>query len=120
MLVEIDGLPENVFGLKAVGVVTKKDYVDVLIPLIEKQFLKNQKLKMIYHLGPEFKEFEYKAMWEDVKIGLKHFSQWEKVAIVTNWKSLGWFALLTGFFVPGNIRSFSNDYYEKALMWIKE
>ena len=120
MLQPIDNLPDNILGLKAVGIISKNDYTDILIPAAENIFSKYDRIRMIYYLGPEFQEFEYSAMWEDVKLGLKHYNGWEKIAIVTDWRSLGWFARVTGLFIPGSIESFSVQYYDKAFRWIKE
>ena len=120
MLDKIENLPDDVLGYSAKGLVTKSDYINTLGPAADKLFNKYNKIKMIYHLGVEFKGFERDAMWEDSKLGLKHFRSWEKIVIVTDHILIARFAWLTGLFIPGTIKIFTNENLDKALRWIKE
>jgi stage II sporulation SpoAA-like protein len=120
MLDAIKSLPDDVIGYSAKGMVTKNDYRDTLGPDVKKMFDRYKKIKMIYHLGIEFKGFNSDAMWEDSKLGLKYFSSWHKIAIVTDHFLIARFAWFTGLFIPGEIRIFTNLHFEKALRWINE
>ena len=120
MLDLIENLPDDVLGYTAKGLVTKKDYTETLGPAADKLFVEYKKIKMIYHLGVDFKGFENDAMWEDSKLGLKYFRNWKKIAIVTDHNLLARFAWFAGLFIPGEIRIFTNAHFNKALRWIKE
>jgi len=123
MLEPIGGLPDNAIGFTAIGNVTAEDYETVLIPAVEAKLKTHKKVRLLYHLGSEFKKFEAGAMWDDAKVGLAHITEWEKIAIVTdvNWiqqagKIFG-FAIET-MSVPGDVKVFHNREFDEAIQWI--
>ncbi len=123
MLEPIEGLPDNALGFTAKGDVTGEDYETVLIPAVEEKLKTQDKIRLLYHLGEDFKRFEAGAMWDDAKVGLAHITDWEKIAIVTdvNWiqqagKIFG-FAIET-MSVQGDVKVFHNNELEQAIEWI--
>jgi len=50
------------------------------VPDIEAAFAINRKLRLLYHVGPEFTGFDPGAVWEDVQLGFRHFSGWDRAA----------------------------------------
>jgi len=125
MLEPIEGLPDNALGFTAKGNVTSEDYETILIPAVEEKLKKQEKVRLLYHLGDEFEKFEAGAMWDDAKVGLGHITDWEKIAIVTdvNWiqqagKIFG-FAIET-MSVSGDVKVFHNSELEEAIKWIGE
>lgn len=118
MIEIIEGLPENVVGIVAKERVTKKDYLEVVIPAIEKSLKRNAKVRLYYELGPQFSGIDLGAEWEDFKIGIEHFSRWERAAIVTD---VGWIRHAVGafrFLMPGEMRVFATAEASKAREWI--
>jgi len=53
MIEIIEGLPDNVVGILAKGEVTRKDYLEVVIPAIDKALKRNAKLRLYYDLGSQ-------------------------------------------------------------------
>ena len=51
MIEIIEGFPDNVVGILAKGEVTRKDYLEVVIPAIDKALKRNAKLRLYYDLG---------------------------------------------------------------------
>ena len=47
MIEIIEGFPDNVVGILAKGEVTRKDYLEVVIPAIDKALKRNAKLRKI-------------------------------------------------------------------------
>ncbi|BCG46587.1 hypothetical protein GEOBRER4_n1389 [Citrifermentans bremense] len=120
MLVRINELPDDMLEFEARGEVTGADYRSVLIPAVEELLARQIKIRFLYHLGQEFTGFEAKAIWEDAKVGLQHLAAWERVAVVTD---VGWIATAVkgfGFFMPGQVRIFSNDDLKHARRWLSE
>ena len=108
MLERMQGLPDNVLGFEARGEADGADYESVLIPGVEEMLARRKKIRLLYFLGDEFNGFNAKAMWDDAKVGLKHFSAWERVAVVTD---VGWIRTAMkafGFVMPGHVRIFGN------------
>ena len=107
MIEIIEGFPGNVVGLAAKGEVTRKDYLEVVIPAIDKALKHNAKLRLYYDLGSQFTGIDFGAEWEDFKLGIEHLSRWERVAVVTD---VPWIRHLVGafrFLIPGEVRVFT-------------
>lgn len=120
MIEQIEGLPPGALGFRASGQVTATDYERVLVPDVEAAFTVNRKLRLLYHAGPEFTGFEPGAMWEDAMLGFRHFSGWDRVALVTD---VSWLRVATqamGFAVPAQVKLFHNAELDQAVAWISE
>ena len=120
MIKVIAGLPENILGFEVSGEVTALDYESIIIPAVDAAASTRSKLRMLYHITPEFRKFDFGAMWEDAKVGLSHLSSWEKVALVTDvsWVTSGVKAF--GFVVPGEVKTFRNAEIDDAKLWVAE
>ena len=120
MLKRIIYLPDNVLGIEASGKVTADDYQSVLVPALEDKLRKTRKVRFLYLLGEAFDEFSGAAAWEDTKVGLKHLTQFDRIAVVTDvdWiqNSIKYF----GFALPGEVRVFKNGDLQRARDWISE
>lgn len=120
MIELIQGLPPGALGFRASGQVSAEDYQRVIVPDVEAAFAITRKLRLLYHVGPEFTGFAPGAMWEDVMLGFRHLSGWDRVALVTDvpWLRAG--AMAMGFAVPAQFHVFRNDELEAARRWISE
>ena len=120
MLRRIIDLPDNVLGIEASGKVTADDYQSVLVPALEDKLRKIKKVRFLYLLGEGFDGFSGAAAWEDTKVGLKHLTQFERIAVVTDvdWiqNSIKYF----GFALPGEVRVFKNGDLHRARDWTSE
>ena len=120
MLEPIQSSADNVVAIRATGTVTGDDYENMLIPLIEQKLDQHDKIRLLYHLGPEFAGYDAGAMWDDTKIGLEHLTHFEKIAVVTD---VDWVIRLVkaaGFLIPGEVRCFANSELAAAQTWISQ
>lgn len=118
MIEIIKGFPANVVGIMAKGQVTRKDYLEVVIPTVEDSLTRNAKLRLYYELGSEFAGIDPGAEWEDLKLGIEHPTRWERVAVVTD---VAWIRHLVGVFrfvMPGELRVFTTAQASEARQWI--
>ncbi len=120
MLRLIQGLPDGVLGVDAVGKVEADDYRDVLVPAIERVLARHSKARLLYVLGREFDGFSGAAAWQDAKVGMKHFTDFERVAVVTDVDWIGGMVKAFGFMLPGDVETFGVDELEDATAWIVE
>jgi hypothetical protein len=120
MLEIIQGMPDNVVAVSAGGKVTGDDYGYLLIPLIEGKLKTHKKIRVLYVLGPEFTEFTAGAMWDDAKIGLRHFTAYEKIAMVTDVSWIIGAVKFCTFMLPCPVRIFANDRLSEAMAWLIE
>ncbi len=117
MIEMIPGLPDNVLGLTAIGKVTGEDYESVIVPAIEDKLKRHDKLRMVYHCGPQMEGFTAAAVWDDAKVGLKHLTQWDKIAVVSDEKWILNSVKVFGFLMPCEVQVFENDRLEEAKSW---
>jgi hypothetical protein len=118
MIEQIPNLPSNVLGFSAKGIVTGIDYETVIIPAVEAIFSKHPKIRLLYHLGENFSGFETVALWEDTKIGLKHLTSWERIAVVTDVDWIRAAMKVFGFLLHGHVRVFHNSELTAAREWL--
>jgi SpoIIAA-like len=114
MLTIKNDLPDNVLGVTAEGKITGTDYETVLIPAVEEKLKTNKKMRMVYHLGSAFTGFDLSAMLDDAKIGLKHLSAWDKIALVSDHELINTFAKFFGYMMSCELRIFKNAELEEA------
>jgi hypothetical protein len=120
MIEQILDLPDNVLGFTAKGTVTANDYESVIIPAVEELFSRQSKVRFLYHLGEDFTGFEAAAMWDDTKLGLKHLTGWERMAVVSDVEWIRAAIKIFGLAMPGHVRVFHNSELAEAKRWISE
>ena len=118
MIAQIEGLPAGTLGFRAHGQVTAADYENVIVPDVEAAFALNRKLRLLYVTAEDFTGFDPGAMWDDAKLGMRHFSSWERIALVTD---VGWLrtaATAFSFAVPAQFRLFHGAELAEATQWV--
>ena len=114
MIQIIDGLPDNVVGIAAKGRVTNEDCNKILKPLMETSLKRHDKVRLYYEIGCRFPG----AAWEDLRIGLEHIPQWERVAVVTD---VGWVrhtVKVLRFLIASDVRVFTSFQAPEGRAWI--
>jgi len=120
-MVEVSFDPTNdIMEFRLSKKVTAEDYEEILIPAIKKQLKITPKLKVLYHVDQDFDSYEFQAMVDDAKAGMEFFSNWEKIAVVSDIDWLVNSVKLFSFMLPGEIKTFSNKEIEKAKEWLQE
>jgi len=120
MIEKISGLPEGTVGLKITGRVSGDDYDTVLTPVVDKAIEEFDRIKMLMQIGPGFEGYSLDAAWDDTKLGLRHWSGFERMAIVTD---VGWIKTASraiGFMMPCPVQLFDLDESDDAKRWLSE
>ena len=105
-------------SLKAQGKLTHKDY-EVIAPMIDSALAEVKDPKVLAFIdGTELEGWGPRAAWDDFKLGLKHGSEFEKIAIYGNKKWQEYAAKIGGWFISGETKFFENE--EEALAWLHE
>jgi hypothetical protein len=114
MMQIVEGLPDNVVGVLAKGRVTNEDCRKVLKPAMEHSLSRYDKIRLYYEIDSRFPG----AAWDDLRIGVKHIPEWERVAIVTD---VGWIRHTVNalrFLIPGEVRVFTSNEAFEGRAWI--
>ena len=113
-------MPDGVLGLEAVDDVEKEDYEDVVLPAIDRAIARHGRVRLVYVLGSEFDDYEGGAVWEDLKLGVRHPTAFDRIAVVTDarWArpAMKVFSVLW----PGKARAFPLAERSAAARWAAE
>ena len=116
MLEQLTGLPDGVIGFTAVGELHADDYKDVLLPAIEQKLSAGEKVRVVL-VFPTFDGLSGGAMWQDLKMGVEHLTNWKRIALVTD---VDWMIHLTqlfGWMTPGELKHFPLSDQADAIAW---
>ena len=120
MIEEITDLPEGTLGFKISGDVTGDDYDNVLTPAIDKAIEEYDRIRLLAQVGPDFEGYSLDAIWDDTKLGLRHWNGFERVAMVTDvgWVQMGVKAM--AFMMPCPVQLFAISELDDAKRWLSE
>ncbi len=81
----IERINNDIFlSLKAKGTLTHQDYLTIT-PIIDSALAEvNHPKVKVFIDGTELDGWEMRAAWDDLKLGLKHGNEFEKIAIYGN------------------------------------
>ena len=117
MIKQLSDMPAGVLGFEAIDDVEKEDYTNVLVTAIEQAVTDHGKVRLVYVLGHDFDEYESDAVFEDLKLGLRHPASYERIAIVTDARWAGPAIKLFSVLWPGQARAFGLGDLEAAKSW---
>jgi hypothetical protein len=120
MIEIIPDMPENVVAVSAKGKVTGEDYDAVLIPAIEDRLVRNNRIRVLYQLGQDFSGFTVEAMWDDAKVGIRHLTAFEKIAVVSNVTWIITAVKIFAFVIPCPVKIFPNEQLSEAKAWVSQ
>jgi hypothetical protein len=120
MIQLIEGLPDAVVGLEAIGHVESADYEAIAAPAVEHALGRHQKIRLIHVLDDRFTGYSAGGAWQDAMLGLAHPRSFDRVAVVTDSESIRRLVLLAGWSIPGQLRLFPNRERERAETWASE
>jgi hypothetical protein len=118
MIEHLSNFPANVLAFRCTGRVTKAEYDSVLIPAVEKALETHKKVRLYYETANDFEGIDPGAMWEDFKVGMEHFTRWDRFAIVTDVEWITHTMKLFSFLMPGVMKFYSTSESEQARTWI--
>ena len=110
-------MPAGVLGLEAVDDVEEEDYEDVIVPAVEEAIARHGRVRLVYVLGHDFDEYEGEAVWEDLKLGVRHPTSFERIAVVTDARWAGAAIKVFSVLWPGQARAFPLADLENAKRW---
>ena len=103
--------------MKISGRLDHDDY-DLMVPMIENAIsgIRKPKIKVLVD-AIEFEGWDLRAAWDDLKFGLKHNSEFTKLAFVGNkkWEEYG--IKISNWFMNAKMRYFED--IDEARQWLK-
>ncbi len=120
MIQLIEGLPDAVVGLEAVGQVESADYDTVAAPAVKHALERHSKIRLIHVLDDRFTGYTAGGAWQDAVLGLAHPRSFDRIAVVTDSESIRRLVTLAGWSIPGELQLFPNREREQAEAWASE
>lgn len=104
--------------LHASGKLTHADY-EIITPLLESALegVTQPSINVLADIT-ELEGWELRAAWDDLKLGLRHGSEFKQIAIVGNkrWQEIA--AKVGNWFISGEIQFFTDE--QEAMHWLNE
>ena len=120
MIELIEGLPEGVVGIEAVGKVTSEDYERVVAPAVEHALATRGQIRLLHVIGDRVERHTVEALWEDARLGLSNVRSIERIAVVTDLTHYRALVKGAGWALPGELKLFSNAERANAIDWVSE
>jgi SpoIIAA-like len=120
MIQLIEGLPDAVVGLEAVGQVASADYDTIAAPAVKHALERHPKIRLIHVLDDRFTGYTAGGAWQDAMLGLAHPRSFDRIAVVTDSESIRRLVTLAGWSIPGELQLFPNRERKQAEAWASE
>ena len=108
----------NVVRVTVSGKLTTEDY-ELFVPEVERLIEEYGKIRILFVMD-EFHGWKVGAMWEDLKFGIKHFHDIERIAMIGDKAWEHGMATFCRPFTPAKIRYFEKDQQDQARQWLEE
>lgn len=118
MIQILNDVPDNIVAFKAIGEVDKNDYEKTLIPAVDAHVKKHGKINFLLILDTSLKNFTIGALLKDLGLGLKHFTKWHKMAIVSESEAINNFTDAFSYVSPGEAKGFTHAEIDEAKIWV--
>jgi len=119
MITIIPEAPENVAAFSATGEVTKENFENLVIPHVKKKVEEFDELNYLLYLDTDLGNFTAGAWLQDMLLGLKNLTKWNRTAIVTDNEGVQNFTDIFSVLMPGEFKSFPKENLYNALYWCK-
>lgn len=116
MFTEIPVNASHLYAFTASGKLTEADYQKFL-PRLEEILDKQKPVSLLIRLE-DFTGWEAKAAWEDMKFGMQHQGDFERIAIVGEGTLERWMTAIGKAFVDAELQYFDSKQLQDAWEWL--
>lgn len=118
MMERVAGLPEGVDGVRATGTLTRRDYLEVMNPILEAARRARRPVRLLYQVGPKLERVSPGAAMQDALLLLRHRRTLARCAIVTDVAWVVRLARWSALVLPFELEVFSLGERSKAAEWL--
>ncbi len=119
MSVELDPeLDGKILNVRVSGKLVKEDY-ERFMPEFRKLIERHGKLRVLFRMD-DFHGWTAGALWEDIKVDVKHFRDVERIAMVGDKAWEKGMSVFCKPFTTATIRYFDHDHLDEARQWLHE
>ena len=75
-------------------------------------------MRILYLMGDRFTGYSAGAAVQDAKLGVQHFTAWERCAVVSDTDWIRHAVSAFGWMIPGKVETFGLGELERAKEWV--
>lgn len=119
-MIEIIKAESDQLEISMTAPVTDADYTKVLAPAIDAAIERADRVRVLILLEAGMSDFTFGAMLDDARLGLKHWSGFDRIAVVTDQKGLGRTIRAFSLLYPCPVMVFPKAEVDDARRWLRE
>lgn len=118
MFTRIDDLPAGAIGFRASGTVALSDSRAIMEPAIHSALAESGRVRLLYLAGADFLGYRAGAVWDETVFGSRHFTDFEKIAFVSDREPYERAVQALDGLMPTELRIFSPREIDVAKEWL--
>jgi hypothetical protein len=107
----------SILEVRVTGKLVHEDYQG-FVPEFDRLVKRHGKIRLLFEMS-DFHGWELQAAWDDLKLGVKHVADIERIAMVGDKRWEKWMAAFCRPFTKAKIRYFKSDAFDQARNWLK-
>jgi len=108
----------KIVGFKLTGKLHDDDYKS-FVPAMETILAAEGKVRL-FALFEDFHGWDLHAAWDDLKFGLKHYGDLDRIAMVGDQRWEKWMVQVCKPFTKATVRYFDASHVDDAWIWLRE
>ncbi len=117
MITLLEDMPAGVVGIRLDDDVTSDDYREVLEPALTAAESDDHKFHLVVEVPDHVPDFTLGAFGQDLKMGIKRFNDFDRVAVVTDDHALERAVPFASAFMPGEVKAWHASDRDEAITW---
>lgn len=118
MIEQLSTNSPKVLGFKLSGKLHNDDYQH-FVPVIEEALALSGKIRLLAEFD-DFHGWDAHAAWDDFKLGVEHYSDFERIAMVGDKDWERWMAIIGKPFTGAQVKYFDKEHADEAWAWLDE
>lgn len=118
MIEQLQTHSPKTIGFKFSGKLHDEDY-KTFVPAVEVAIEAEGKMCLFAQLE-DFHGWDLRAAWDDIKFSAKHYSDFERIAVVGDRKWEEWIANLSNPFTKAKVKYFDTSEIDDAWSWLQD
>lgn len=118
MIEIIPGLPSHVAGFAASGRITRNDYDQIIYPEVDRIYKEFGKINYLLLINTPLENYSAGAWFKDALLGFVYFTEWRRIAIVSEKAGIRRFTNIFGTLIPGKTKGFRLADLDRAETWV--
>jgi len=119
MIETIQNDSSKILGFKLIGKLHDDDY-QTFLPIVEAALQKAEGRISLLAIFEDFHGWDMNAAWEDLKFGVQHYSDFERIAMVGDKQWEEWMARFCKPFTRAAVKYFDASEEQDAWAWLRE